>query len=156
MKNFPDLPVDDREGKLSLTNTSGLTLPVDETDLYRLLETVEREEDVTFRHVELVYVDENEIIDVNQKHLGKNYVTDTISFRYDEENNQAIEGTLYGCAPRIEEQSKEFDTDPATEFYRVFVHGLLHLAGYNDQTDAEKKNMTDLENRYLAALNFPL
>lgn len=156
MKNFPDLPIDDREGKLSFINDSGFELQVDETDLQRLLEAVEREENIMFRHVELVYVNEKQIVEVNREHLGKDYVTDTISFRYDDDNDQAVEGTLYCCAQRIDEQSREFDTDPKTEFYRVFIHGLLHLAGYNDQSPKEKKIMIDLENRYLSVLNFPL
>ncbi|MEX0905138.1 MAG: rRNA maturation RNase YbeY [Balneolaceae bacterium] len=156
MKNFPDLPADERKGKLSFNNTSGIDLPVDESDLHRLLQAIEREEKISFRHVELVYIDEDEITEINRKHLDKDYITDTISFRYDDDNNQAIEGTLYGCAPRIAEQSKEFDADPQNEFYRIFIHGLLHLAGYNDKTEEEKKTMTDLENRYLSVLNFPL
>jgi len=86
-------------------------------------------------------------------------VTDIISFRLDDENDdnnsdQSIEGTLYCCAPRIAEQSAEFDADTKTEFLRVIVHGLLHLTGYDDQTESDKEKMTSLENHYLQSLPF--
>ena len=31
---------------------------------------------------------------------------------------------------------------------RIIIHGILHLIGYNDNTDLDKKNMTSLENKY--------
>jgi probable rRNA maturation factor len=122
--------------------------------LQKLIRRVEDEEGVQFRAVELVYVDEKEITAINTEHLGHDYVTDIITFQYDEDDSgQKIEGTLFCCAPRIEEQSKELGTTAREEFYRVFIHGLLHLAGYNDQTKEEKDRMTQRENHYLELLN---
>ncbi len=67
-----------------------------------------------------------------------------------------IEGTLYECAPRIMSQSKEFKTDNTTEFYRIFIHGLLHLAGYDDQTLEQKETMNQLEDQYLQTIHSSL
>jgi len=126
-------------------------VPVQEQELLKLLEITEQNESVRFKEIELVYVDEDEIVRINHEFLDRDYITDIITFRYDEDD-QAIEGTLYCCAPRIAEQSTEFKDDPKTEFLRVFVHGLIHLAGHNDQTPSEKKKMTDLEDQYLNTL----
>ncbi len=126
-------------------------MPVQELELLKLIEITEKNEQVRFREIELVYVDEDEIVRINHEFLDRDYITDIITFRYDEDD-QAIEGTLYCCAPRIAEQSAEFKVDPNTEFLRVFVHGLIHLAGHDDQTSDEKKQMTDLEDQYLNAL----
>lgn len=154
MKNFPDIPDSSADEKLLLNNASGIEVPVKKPSLISLLEIVENDQSVQFSEIELVYVDEEEIIRVNREFLDHDYVTDIITFRYDEEtDNSEIEATLYCCAPRIIEQSNEFKTDTETEFLRVFVHGLIHLAGYNDQTEEEKKRMTTLENRYLELLN---
>jgi rRNA maturation RNase YbeY len=150
MTNFPDIPTQP-EKKLIVNNESGESVPVVEQDLLKLIEITERNEQVYFKEVELVYVDEDEIVRINHEFLDRDYITDIISFRYDEDD-QAIEGTLYCCAPRITEQSAEFEDDPKTEFLRVFVHGLIHLAGHDDQTSDEKKQMTDLEDQYLNAL----
>jgi len=157
MKTFPDIPGFDSGQPLALSNSSNTSVPVKEKELQKLIRFIEEKENINFNRVELVYVEENEITDINGEYLGRDYVTDIITFRYDEDSsNQNIEGTLFCCAPRIAEQSEEFDTPQQTEFYRVFVHGLLHLCGYNDQTLEEKETMTDLENHYLEKLDLPL
>ena len=150
MTNFPDIPTEP-ENKLILNNESGESVPVQEQELLKLIDIAEQSESVRFKEIELVYVDEDEIVRINHEFLDRDYITDIITFRYDD-NDQAIEGTLYCCAPRIAEQSAEFEDDPNTEFLRVFVHGLIHLAGHNDQTPDDKKQMTDLEDQYLNAL----
>ncbi len=126
-----------------------MKLPVSSEELNQLMAIVENGEKITFEQLEAVYVDEDEIVRINSEFLGRDYITDIITFRYDEESPDAIEGTLYCCAQRITEQSRELEQDLKTEFIRVFIHGLIHLAGYDDQTPEDKKQMTLLEDRYL-------
>ncbi len=138
---------------LQIFNTSGLDLPFKNDEAAFLLDVVSKDQNCLYSFVELVFVDEPEIIRINKEFLDRDYVTDIISFRYDEdESNQEIEGTLYCCAQRIAEQSKEFADSERQEFLRVFVHGLIHLIGYDDQTPEEKSEMTRLENKYLSVL----
>lgn len=138
---------------LQIFNTSGLELPFKYDEAVFLLDLVSKDQNCIFSFVELVYVDESEIIRINTEYLYRDYVTDIISFRYDEDqSNQEIEGTLYCCAQRIAEQSKEFADSEKQEFLRVFAHGLIHLLGYDDQTPEEKSEMTRLENKYLSFL----
>jgi rRNA maturation RNase YbeY len=95
-------------------------------------------------------VDEDEIVRINKDHLDRDYVTDIITFRYDEpEDKEQIEGTMFCCAPRITEQAKEFNESPKREFLRIYIHGLLHLIGYEDKSDEQKKLMTGKENTYM-------
>lgn len=137
---------------LQIFNESGLSLPVQEELALEILHLISRTEKATFSFVELVYVDETAIMNINKQFLNRDYITDIISFRYDENiDNQEIEGTLYCCAPRISEQAKEYGVSPTQEFYRIYIHGLLHLTGYDDQKPAEKNEMTRLENHYLKA-----
>lgn len=150
MATFPDISPGNDLPKLILSNPSGLPIPVIEAELEAIMSLIEEQEHIRFREIELVYVDEDHIIEVNKEYLDRDYVTDIISFRYDEdETNSTIEGTLFCCAPRIIEQSSEAETSIESEFYRIFIHGLLHLAGYDDQTKDDKETMTSLENSYL-------
>lgn len=144
--NNPDSP-------LQLFNTSGISLPFKEDEAKTILEFVSKDHKCLFSFVEVVYVDESEIVRINREFLNRDYVTDIISFRYDEDKaNQEIEGTLYCCAPRIKEQASEFGESEKQEFLRVLTHGLIHLLGYDDQTPEEKTEMTRLENKYLNLL----
>lgn len=158
MTTFPDFPDLPEETVLSVNNPSQFDLPVDQESLEKLLRLIQIGEDVEFELVELVYVDEEGIVEINQKYLQRDYVTDIISFNYNEDESpgsskKKIEGTLYCCAPRIAEQSSEMESDPQQEFYRIFIHGLLHLSGYEDASPEEKETMTRLENHYLEQLS---
>lgn len=139
---------------LQLFNESKEKIPLSAKKAQSILKIIARHEAAEFEMVELVYVNEEEIVRINKEHLNRYYVTDIISFRYDEgmetKDNSAIEGTLYCCAPRIIEQAADFKQPVEQEFQRIFIHGLLHLIGYEDATDENKASMTELENKYLA------
>lgn len=136
---------------LQIFNTTELDLPFKESDCRKVFEFIEKHENVTFELVEAAYVDEQEIVRINKEFLNRDYVTDIISFRYDEdETNTCIEGTLYCCLPRIIDQAREFSQSPEKECLRILIHGLLHLIGYEDQSETEKKEMTRLEDLYLS------
>lgn len=152
MKTFPDSAELFPGDLFSVINESGVNLPVEESSYRKLMQLIESKEDVQFLSIELVYVDEEEILRINTEYLSHDYVTDIITFSY-HDASEPVEGTLFCCAPRIMEQSKEFETQPEDEFLRIFAHGLLHLAGYGDATEAEKKEMTRLENHYLELLD---
>ena len=135
---------------LQIFNETELQLPFQKEVADHLLHLIAVGEQVTFDLVELVYVDEEGIISINKEYLNRDYVTDIISFRYDEDDEDTgIEGTLYCCAPRINEQAVEFNSTPEKEFLRIYTHGLLHLTGYDDLSDSEKRTMTELEDHYL-------
>lgn len=156
MTTFPDIPEPSAGEVLSVYNPSHFEIPVKKPVLKKLLHAIEKEEGVNFSSIELVYVDEDDIVEINQEYLGRDYVTDIISFTYNDPDKPAkngIEGTLYCCAQRIAEQSRELEAELADEFYRIFIHGLLHLAGYDDSAKEEKETMTRLENHYLETLS---
>lgn len=138
---------------IQLFNQTEADLPLNKEDITSLVELVAVEESCHLSLLEVVYVDEEEIVRINREHLQRDYITDIITFRYDEDNtNKKIEGTLFCCAPRIYEQASELNEDTGQEFKRILVHGLLHLCGYDDSSPKEKKQMTDRENFYLEKL----
>jgi rRNA maturation RNase YbeY len=130
------------------------SVPLSQNTATSVMQLLQDEESVQFEMIELVYVDEEEIVRINKEHLERDYITDIISFRYDDgvekKDNSAIEGTLFCCAPRIKEQADEYGETQYLEFKRIFIHGLLHLIGYKDKSEEEKNSMTQLENKYLS------
>lgn len=139
---------------LQVFNESGVEIPIQEKDLPPLLLYISQQEHCSFNFVELVYVSEDEIIRINKEHLQKNYITDVITFRYDEAaSKKEIEGTIFCCAARIQEQAVELGEPEKREFLRIFIHGILHLVGYDDTSTEEKSKMSELEDKYLAYVN---
>lgn len=134
-------------------NPAGFELPLSEEQIHEITATVFRSEDKSFALIETVYVDEDEIVRVNQQYLNRNYITDIITFSYNEAD-EPVEGTLYMCAPRIAEQAAELEQDQTKEFARILIHGVLHLCGYEDTDAASRERMTSLEDTYLKATGF--
>lgn len=141
---------------IEIFNESGMQIPLTEGDFQIITGIISKGEGRIFTLLEIVYVDEQGIIEVNSRFLNRNYVTDIITFSYSDDlgdkSMSDLEGTLYMCPQRISEQATEFQTTLVSEFQRVFIHGLLHLCGYNDDTTTKKSLMTELENKYLGLL----
>jgi len=142
---------------IELFNESGMDIPLSEPDFTDMANLVSEGENRIFSLLEIVYVNTSGIIEVNSKFLKRKYVTDIITFPYSEENSDLIsnelEGTIYMCNQRIREQADDLGTNIYEEFRRVFIHGLLHLCGYHDDTVEAKNIMTEKENKYLKSLN---
>ena len=96
----------------------------------------------------LIFCSDEYLLEINKKHLNHNYYTDIITFDYCVEN--IVSGDLYISIDRVKENAKTFNDSFINELTRVVIHGVLHLCGYNDKTEADQKNMRNLENKYLA------
>jgi probable rRNA maturation factor len=151
--------------EIQIYNESGINLPLEESRYLKIAQIISEGEKVPFGFLEIVYVDEDEIIRVNQEYLGKSYVTDIITFTYDDEiadnpsskdDSKVTDGTIFMCAPRIVEQASEYGETIGREFSRIFIHGLLHLSGYDDHTGELKAIMAEKENFYLEKLSLSL
>lgn len=97
--------------------------------------------------VNVIFCSDNYILDVNMKYLQHDYFTDIITFDYCE--GKVLSGDLFISVDSVRENSIEFGTDFEEELHRVIVHGVLHLIGYDDHTEEDKKVMRQKENYYL-------
>ena len=104
-------------------------------------------ESVEFGEIEVVCLDAPEIRSFNKLHLGHDYETDIITFDLIED--KLIDGQLLISWENVMQNSRRFKTDFENELLRVTVHGLLHLAGYDDRNEKQKKVMRKKENEYL-------
>ena len=97
--------------------------------------------------INVIFCSDNSILDVNMKYLQHDYFTDIITFDYCE--GKVLSGDLFISVDSVRENSIEFGTDFEEELHRVIVHGVLHLIGYDDHTEEDKKVMRQKENYYL-------
>lgn len=97
--------------------------------------------------INVIFCSDNYILDVNMKYLQHDYFTDIITFDYCE--GKVLSGDLFISVDSVRENSIEFGTDFEEELHRVIVHGVLHLIGYDDHTEEDKKVMRHKENYYL-------
>ncbi|QBA65379.1 rRNA maturation RNase YbeY [Muriicola soli] len=90
-----------------------------------------------------VLTNDEELLEINQEYLGHDYYTDIITFNYN--NGNEIQGDIFISVDRVKENAVDFNVEFDRELQRVMVHGLLHLLGYNDETEYEKSEMRKLE-----------
>lgn len=102
--------------------------------------------------ISVILCSDKYLLDINIEFLKHNYYTDIITFNYVVEST--ISGDLFISVDRVKENSAVFNTSMIKELYRVIFHGLLHLIGYNDKTDEEKKAMREREDFYLSEVDF--
>lgn len=87
--------------------------------------------------------------EINIQFLKHKTLTDIITFNYNPSETK-IEGEIYISIDRVRENAETYKTDFLTELNRVMIHGVLHLLGYNDKSQAEKQAMRKKEDSYLS------
>lgn len=96
-------------------------------------------------HVELTFVSEAAIKELNGFYRRKNKPTDVISLSYLENAmSDPFVGEIFICVPFARKQAKELGNTFYEELGFLFVHGLLHVFGYDHKTPSESKRMQGL------------
>lgn len=97
--------------------------------------------------VNYLFCTDERILAVNNQYLEHDYYTDIITFDYSE--NDTVSGDIFISLDTVRTNSEKFKTNYEEELFRVIIHGVLHLCGINDKTDADAKMMRTAENEAL-------
>lgn len=98
----------------------------------------------------VIFCSDPYLLDINRQYLGHDYYTDIITFDYCEGN--LLSGDLFISVDTVRDNAVFYGTGFEEELHRVIVHGLLHLIGYDDHSDADTAAMRAAENRALTLL----
>ena len=96
--------------------------------------------------IEVVLVDRATMARVHAEFLGDPAETDVITFPY---------GEIVVCPAVAREQGPRFGLEVGHEVLLYAIHGLLHLAGYDDRTEKEAREMARIQRRILDQLICP-
>lgn len=99
----------------------------------------------------IVLCSDDFLLEMNKEHLQHDYYTDIITFDLSEEEDE-IAGELYISLDRVKENAGHFKSNVEKELYRVMIHGVLHLIGFDDQTEAQQEEMRNEENKMMKYL----
>ena len=100
--------------------------------------------------IQVHWLSDDELLEINKTHLEHDYYTDIITFDYS--TSRKISGELFISVDRVRENASIHGSNEIQEFHRVLAHGVLHLLGFKDKTEAESKVMREKENEVLQAL----
>lgn len=99
----------------------------------------------------LIFVDDEQIQEINKEYRHKDMPTDVISFAlndsvdpYDLEDTKEI-GDIFINVNAIVRQAIEYQHTYRREVCFLFTHGVLHLMGYDHMCEEDEKEMFNLQ-----------
>ncbi|NNE67868.1 MAG: rRNA maturation RNase YbeY [Pyrinomonadaceae bacterium] len=104
----------------------------------------------------IALVDDEEMKRLNTEFRQMETTTDVLSFRYLEEAFEAPEtlGDIVISVPQAQRQAIENDLDVMDELRQLILHGILHLCGYDHDTDEGEMDRREIELRKVLEINY--
>ncbi|MBI2123935.1 MAG: rRNA maturation RNase YbeY [Candidatus Wildermuthbacteria bacterium] len=132
---------------IEIKNLSGKLQYVD--SLKKIGRVILRKERKQNLDLSLVFLKPPKMQELNRVYRGKDKPTNVLSFQEEELGL----GELVLCPAVIRKDAKKYGITFKAEFIRIFIHGLLHLAGYDHEKDADFKEMSRKENYYFSLVS---
>lgn len=136
--NLPDYPFNGRKVIRSLA---------------RMVKKVEK---IKGRHVlSVIFVNEEEMHQINKQYRNIDRSTDVISFAEVDSGYDHLPyelGDIFVNTDRVKSQADSYGHSEKREFAFLILHGMLHLLGYDHQTETDEKRMFALQDEILNRL----
>ena len=95
-------------------------------------------------------VDEIEGRRLNQDFRGRDYATNVLTFVY--HDVRPLSGDIVLCAPVIKTEASHQHKNLVAHYAHLTVHGVLHLLGYDHESDTSAAAMEQLETEIVMRL----
>ena len=90
---------------------------------------------------------------LNRHYRGTDRPTNVLTFVM--RKRPRLEGDIALCAPVIAREARARHRSAAAHYAHLLVHGVLHLQGYDHETERQARLMERRESRVVARLGFP-
>ena len=126
--------------------------------LYEVLDSALKHEKVKNAIFSVVFMEDEEIHQMNKEYRGVDRVTDVISFAFEDNNDLVYNdirmlGDIFICIPQMKRQAEEYGHSEKRELSFLAVHGILHLLGYDHMNEDDEKVMFELQELILDGQN---
>jgi len=104
---------------------------------------------ISSKNIELVICYNDYIKEINQEFRAKDTPTDVLSFPYEDMPFMPL-GSIVISVDFVKEKAKQYSHKEDEEFILLFIHGLLHLVGYDHEIDngEHRKKEEELINQF--------
>ena len=101
-------------------------------------------------------VGEQEMAKLNRRYRGRNQPTNVLSFPIEPLPGLCTDllGDIVVCGPVVDREAAIQHKPPMGHWAHIVVHGMLHLFGYDHESDQEATAMESLEKSVLKKLGF--
>lgn len=94
-----------------------------------------------------IITNDKNLREINVRFLEHDYNTDVITFNNSSEN--VIRGEIYISLETVKQNSVNYNVSLRNELFRIIIHGVLHLVGYDDKTEKDWRIMKGMEDLWL-------
>ena len=142
-------------------------LDIKQTAIKQWLKKIALTEGYKVGELTYIFCSDEYLLCINQQYLNHNTYTDVITFDNNKhyptpkiiakqlsskkEKAKIISGDIFISLERVTENAKKFKVSSENELFRVMIHGMLHLMGYNDKSPKDKKMMRAKEEKSLTS-----
>ena len=110
--------------------------------------------------LQIIILDAQRMAELNERHLQHHGSTDVLTFDLrsqtipfaDDSQDENVTAEIYICPEVAVQYATEHQLDPSRELLLYAVHGMLHLAGYDDIEDNDRAKMRQAEARVMTKL----
>lgn len=133
-----------------------MDLPIDHDSVSSLIGELLSFLNVNTDEISICFVEESEICTLHKTYFNDPSPTDCITFPIDFANHDDLNpgyhclGEIIICPKTAMIQCETYGTDAYTELTLYLIHGILHLLGYNDIEEEERREMKKAEAKCLA------
>lgn len=132
--------------KINLFNENNLLTQIDYEKIISDIENLFNNEFDSNKDVSVIFVDSNEIHEMNKLYRNIDRPTDVLSF---EEHEDDYLGEIFICEEKVYEQALNYNHSNEREFAFLLTHGLLHLLGYDHMTKEDEIIMFNKQDELL-------
>ena len=102
-------------------------------------------------NINYLFCDDEYLLEANRRYLNHDTYTDIITFDY--VAGGLVSGDIMISTERVGENAAKFGVPFGQELRRVVIHGVLHLLGQGDKSEAEAREMRRQEEEALGVWN---
>jgi len=124
-------------------------VPVDHDKLKQVLESAAEQLGTTVDNLSVALVDDARISQLNHQLLQRSGSTDVIAFEA-EQDAEGSSGEIIISVPTAQRQAQQYGHSLTAELCLLAIHGLLHVMGYEDQTEAGHAKMERIQESLMA------
>lgn len=139
--------------KLEITDLQKI-YPIEKNKIKKVVRSILKVEKKD-AELNIVFIDNKRIKEINKTFLGHNYATDVLSFAYHEPSRKNnISGEIIVSVEMATKLAQKRGYSVEGEIVLYLIHGLLHLLGYNDRQKSDAKKMHQREGELLSNLGY--